>query len=128
MAPPAEPPRKELLLDHPVGEPVHPDNLRPLRPEGRVQIVVAEGELVLLHMTVRINDYQIFHGTLRSASVDVIGDEDRDGVTVVDLPVLEARLDSERIVGERSAEDLADSVGVAGVGKRAGEEALELAL
>src|SRR6476660_8404098 len=50
--------RKELFVDHPVGQTffIAGDNLRPLRPERRIEILVAESNLIFFDVTVGIND------------------------------------------------------------------------
>src|SRR5689334_24520475 len=54
----ADPPRKKLLIDHPVRQTffISGDDLRPLRPERRIEILVAESNLIFFDVTVRIND------------------------------------------------------------------------
>src|SRR5919106_2456320 len=56
MAPSTDAPGIELFVDHPIGQAFYADDLRPLGPERRIKILIAESSWILFDMAISIDD------------------------------------------------------------------------
>jgi hypothetical protein len=56
VAPSTDAPGIELFIDHPIGQTLYADYLRPLGTERRIKILIAESSWILFDMAISIDD------------------------------------------------------------------------